>query len=245
MNFYDVMDLPKDASQDAIEIKYRILSKKLHPDKASVILRKIIGEFFSEEFTEEDFGIEVEKKKEEMEASFILLKEAYDNLSDPIKRKYYDKHGKVENKPNHKEMVRTSFINLLKQVISVTNSPETEDIVAHMLEAISLEKKKLKSQKVQMLKTAKKITVVKKRLSGPSTGIHTGIFKSDLQAIRNGVKQVKDNLRLFEDIKEMVEEYSYKVDKVEDFGINALHNGGFGYGNPNISRTFSVNNFRV
>ena len=62
MNYYEVLQINKDASEEVIKAAYKALIKKYHPDNAS--------------------GADVEKVK--------LLNEAYDVLSDEKSRKEYD-----------------------------------------------------------------------------------------------------------------------------------------------------------
>ncbi|MCL2333431.1 MAG: DnaJ domain-containing protein, partial [Candidatus Methanoplasma sp.] len=64
-DYYEVLGVAKDASQDDIKKAYRTLAKKYHPDVTDLT-------------------------KEEAEAKFKELSEAYEVLSDEGKRKTYD-----------------------------------------------------------------------------------------------------------------------------------------------------------
>jgi molecular chaperone DnaJ len=66
-NYYKVLGITKDADEEEIKLAYRKLAKKYHPDLNRT-----------------------DKKAKE---KFIELKEAYDTLIDPIKRKIYDQAG--------------------------------------------------------------------------------------------------------------------------------------------------------
>ena len=66
-DYYEILDIPKDASQDEIRKKFRKLARKYHPD--------------------------VTKVKEGSETKFKEINEAYEVLGDPEKRKKYDALG--------------------------------------------------------------------------------------------------------------------------------------------------------
>lgn len=67
--YYNILEVPKSASEQDIKKAYRKLALKWHPDKNP-------------------------DNKEEAEEKFKLISEAYDVLSDKEKRRIYDKYGK-------------------------------------------------------------------------------------------------------------------------------------------------------
>ena len=67
-DYYEVLGVNKNATDDEIKKAYRRLAKKYHPDANP-------------------------NNKEEAEAKFKEVNEAYENLSDPQKRKMYDQFG--------------------------------------------------------------------------------------------------------------------------------------------------------
>jgi len=79
-NPYDVLKVPKSASTEEIKKAFRKLAIQLHPDKC---------------------GNENDVTKEENEAEFKRVNEAYSILSDPEKRTRYDQYGTVDAPPNH------------------------------------------------------------------------------------------------------------------------------------------------
>lgn len=75
-DFYDVLGVPKNASDDDIKKAYRKLAMKFHPDRNQGDGAKVAEEKFKE------------------------AKEAYEMLSDPQKRAAYDQYGHAGVDPN-------------------------------------------------------------------------------------------------------------------------------------------------
>ena len=66
-DYYDILGVDKDADQKEIKLAYRKLAKKYHPD--------------------------LNREDRNAKEKFIELKEAYDTLIDPVRRKIYDQAG--------------------------------------------------------------------------------------------------------------------------------------------------------
>jgi len=67
-NYYEILGIPRDATQGEIKKKFRELAKKTHPDKT----------------------------KEDSEEEMVELNKAYEVLSDEESREKYDKYLKVD-----------------------------------------------------------------------------------------------------------------------------------------------------
>jgi molecular chaperone DnaJ len=74
-DYYEVLGLAKNSSDDDIKAAYRKLASKYHPDK-----------------------VQGDAEKAAVEVKFKEAKEAYEILSEPEKRAQYDRHG--HNAPN-------------------------------------------------------------------------------------------------------------------------------------------------
>lgn len=76
MNYYDTLEIKKDATEDDIKKSFRKLSKLYHPDTTT----------------------DVDKKKE-LEEKFKKINEAYSVLSDPQKRAEFDNPPQMHHNP--------------------------------------------------------------------------------------------------------------------------------------------------
>jgi curved DNA-binding protein CbpA len=84
-NYYSILEIPKNATLAQIKNAYKELAKKYHPDKND-------GDPIAEE-------------------KFKLINEAYQTLSDPVKKEKYDWqfYGNVTTERNHTYQYQTSY----------------------------------------------------------------------------------------------------------------------------------------
>ena len=93
-DYYKILEVEEDASEEEIKLAYRKLAKKYHPD--------------------------LNKTDPEAKDKFIKLHEAYDTLSDPQRRKIYDQAGYNPRNIDLSDMLwkynSTRFKEMLRQV---------------------------------------------------------------------------------------------------------------------------------
>ena len=77
-DYYEVLGVPKDASESDIKKAYRKAAMKYHPDK---------------------FANSSEAEKKDAEEKFKEINEAYEILSDPQKKAAYDQYGHAAFEP--------------------------------------------------------------------------------------------------------------------------------------------------
>ena len=85
MNYYELLQVSENASDEVIKMAYKALVKKYHPDTFKG------DKAFAEEKTKE-------------------INEAYDVLSDPVKRQEYDLFLKQQKEPQSKKEEKTTQV---------------------------------------------------------------------------------------------------------------------------------------
>ncbi|CAD5212247.1 unnamed protein product [Bursaphelenchus okinawaensis] len=86
--YYELLEVPRDATDDQIKKSYRKLALKYHPDKVEP------------------------EQRERCTAYFVLLQAAYEVLSDPQERAFYDKHRENIIQGSSPEEKKDTGINL-------------------------------------------------------------------------------------------------------------------------------------
>lgn len=100
-NYYEILEVDKNASQEVIEKAYRALAKKYHPDLQQ--------------------GVKQQEYAEKMK----IINQAYDVLSDDIKRQEYNQKIESEeiSKEQHEKIMRENYE--LKQQINRMGNQQT------------------------------------------------------------------------------------------------------------------------
>ena len=100
-NYYEILDVDRHASQEVIEKAYRALAKKYHP------------------------ALQQGAKQQEYAEKMKIINQAYDVLSDDIKRQQYDQQLESEeiSKEQHERIMRENYE--LKQQINRMGNQQT------------------------------------------------------------------------------------------------------------------------
>ena len=183
-NYYNDLEVGKDATQDEIKKSYRKLSKQHHPDKGG------------------------DEKK------FAAISEAYEALSNPAKRKEYDETGTVKKKPNHLSYFCGLVSKLFVPMIHHYRSESNVDIIKKFVEEMSTIKKNMlnvileNQEKIDALEKSKEKITVKSGENFLSEMIQVDIdrHKSTQNNIERELESLKWSLKYMED-------YEYKVTK--------------------------------
>ena len=88
-DYYKILGLERDATEEEIKLAYRKLAKKYHPD--------------------------LNQRDPLAKDKFIKLKKVYDTLIDPAKRKFYDEAGNDPRNIDFSEIFRNyDFVNIIE-----------------------------------------------------------------------------------------------------------------------------------
>ena len=90
-DYYRLLEIEKDASEEDIKLAYRKLAKKYHPD--------------------------LNKTDPRAKEKFIKIKEAYDILKDPVKRRTYDELRNNPHAFDWSDLFRTTDYRTFREIL--------------------------------------------------------------------------------------------------------------------------------
>ena len=188
-DFYDELELDRDASLNDIKIAYRKRSKETHPD--------------------------VNKGQEE---EFKRVAEAYEVLRDPEKRAYYDATGKVKDNQENKvdDFLTSVFLDLLEREMENEQSHNHINFPIVIVESIQASLKENEQRLRDLAKEEIKLMQVLDRFEEipPNVVFRNTIHKS-LNALEHEKERVKNTIILYEQAIEIVQKATYEYP--EDF----------------------------
>lgn len=134
MDLYEALGVPRDATLKQMKAAYRKLAQLHHPDK----------------------GGDADQ--------FLLIKQAYETLSDPEKREHYDRYGSLKENKDLMVLAQQKVGSLFMQTMSGEINDYT-DVIEIMRESIKVERQQLRRHLRQLVAEFKKGRKVKHRLT--------------------------------------------------------------------------------
>ena len=198
-DLYAVLGVSKSATQEEIKLAYRVAAMTYHPDR-----------------NKGDLG---------MAKVFQAVQHAYDVLSDPDKRKYYDETGKI--KPTEQQLRAEAqdvlHANIISCIDALVQSPDPQ---AERMNPIQEVRNKLSSdirnadQNLKLLKkTIKKYEQMAKRLKSKKNpqfeNSPVGILISGkIENLKASTEKVANAIDVHNIALQMINDYSYEMETI-------------------------------
>lgn len=182
-NLYEILGVKKGARKTALKKAYYDLAKQHHPDKNNGV--------HSEEFSD------------------IVL--AYKILSDPVKRKKYDKTGEIDE-VNVSSIVINAIAEMYHSLISDQNFDfRIMDIFERMKEFTESKRVKMESAVLERRNTIKKLKEVSRRISGKDD-FFKELTESNIPSIEFEISKFEKDIEVANSILKFLKDYKYKTD---------------------------------
>lgn len=179
-NYYELLDIPEDATPEQIKRAWRVAASVLHPDKNP-------------------------GKEAEAAEKFRKMKEAYECLSDPERRKIYDETGDAMVKSG--DPVEDLFVHLLNEITDHFDTvTEVIDKCRLVIEQLIDECSEQKIQKDRRMVVIKSM-IQALRFKGNGTNLIEGILTARLQRLEEDRQQLDDVSNAAKGVWELLKEY--------------------------------------
>ena len=183
-DLYDELELPRNCTFEEIKQQYRTLAQINHPDKGG------------------------DEKK------FIRIKEAYETLSDPIKRAHYDNTGDYYQDANINNEVQNRLSNMISHFTQQIN-PEIDDLILKMKVDIYEAQRNTNQAIVECNNIIRKLTIISNKIKLKQ--IEGENFLKKLVDVKITQKQTelsshKRTLLVFDKMLEILEDYHFSME---------------------------------
>lgn len=197
-NLYEILDVPKDASESDIKKAYRKKAQTSHPDK--------------------DGG------DEEL---FKAVQKAYEILSDANKRKHYDETGE-ESKDNLNNDVIESLIGIVLNVVQGNDVKRNNilataiTLVHRQQDAHRSKRKQAELEHERLVEAARRISCVEGK-----ENILKLALESQANRIKMALQEIDKVLSIGEEILVVIADYSYETDQMPTWGTGQTFHAWF------------------
>ena len=184
MNPYEVLGVTKNASLEEIKKHFKQLAQKHHPDKG--------GD----------------------EKEFIKVKQAYETLIDPEKRKFYDNNGYYDQKVSLEEQALTELNKVFLEIMNRYDI-DNNDIIAIIKTVTSETKQSILDSIYHLEVRINKMNTVKERVvSFDKENIFFSFANYEIEECENELTFYKEKLQVYEILQKILSKYSYEFNKM-------------------------------
>lgn len=209
MTPYEVLGIPQDASLADIKSAYRRKSKIFHPDVSG----------------------------SQDNVFFLGIKEAYDLMRDPVRRKRYDETGKTTPSRVTPENIRVFIDSLMNSVVhsvtegKIVDDPTIEDIRQKCIRSIKTNQGNVKRNILDLSIKLDRIDQLITRfiLREEIQDVVGQSLQAQESKIRDELARAEDALELSEEAIKVLNSYDYKVDPGQEgqyYPRSTIHPGG-------------------
>jgi len=196
---YELLSVKPDATLEEIRVAYRRKAMRYHPDREN-------GD----------------------EAHFKRVKDAYEILSDPDRRKRYDETGETEERKTPVEEMLNSLVETVLAEID-TKAVKYIDVVEIFRSCVQREIKSVGRKKKELLEDGDKFEEIRARISSTSekaTNIFLSVVDRNINTINHKLNHLEDIETYLHEVNTLVDTYVYNVDEMsygyEDEAIYGL-----------------------
>jgi len=180
---YDELELPRNCTSEEIKQKYRTLAQIHHPDK----------------------GGDEEK--------FKRIKEAYETLSDPVKRNHYDSTGDYYEDTNITNEVNTRLGNMINHFTQQIN-PEIDDLILKMKVDIYEAQRNTNQSIDECNNIIRKLSIISKKIKLKKEGENflKSLVDAKVTYKQNELAGHKRTLLVFDKMLEILDNYHFSME---------------------------------
>ncbi len=201
MNPYEVLGVPKDAHAGQILKAYRRAARKHHPDKHHAA----------------NDGV-----KAEHAAAFREATEAYELLTDPAKRAYYDEHGTT---PDNLEFTPVEQLlgSLWKKIIEALGFEEAvkTDIAKEMRRTLTRSLHEVQGERTMAIASLANVKALAGRMKKktPGRNIFSQIVTESIAQGERAVQAAEDEMKMTEEAIALMKDFEFSFDKPPAFAF--------------------------
>lgn len=181
MSHYDTLGVGKDFTPDELKAAKRNAQRHAHPDKGG------------------------------SHQQMVAVNKAYDTLSDPKKREYYDLHGEDElPRPSLEKRALQTIHSILLQLAEQV-ADEDADLVAVVTENLRINRNTIKNKGPGFLRKIRKLEAQAKRIRRKTDGdnLLTMVFDQRIAALKEKLREIEEGLATADKALEIIAEYEH------------------------------------
>lgn len=184
MSYYEELGLTKEAKPEEIKKAYRELSKKYHPDK--------------------------NPDDKEAEEKFKKISEAYEILSDPVKRKEYDETGKAGGY-KQRTGILVGMINAHLVPLMIKYADQPVDVLNYFIEDIKGKISEVRKLAEKKKKTIEDLNRIKDKIESEGENLVHEVIKTNIYNAESERLTLENLAEILEWCIEQMKPYKYKV----------------------------------